>query len=199
MADKIATDFISSIKAKSKKAIDWFKKIVKQTQRTAFPATTGRKEIMTDRNIGIRTGKPVIGKLYLFQYSAKWADILPYWDMWPLIFPFDYAKDGFYGINLHYLRPNARAALMIRLIKAQGGSGNMNENFKLKLNYDIIRKFKPARPCIKRYLFSQVQGKGLYGISGEDWSYAAALPLQKFQKESASYVWKQGDDDSEQD
>ena len=199
MADKIATDFISSIKAKSKKAIEWFRKIVKETQRTAFPATTGRKEIMTDRNIGIRTGKPVIGKLYLFQYSAKWADILPYWDMWPLIFPFDYAKDGFYGINLHYLRPNARAALMIRLIKAQGVSGNMNENFKLKLNYDIINKFKPARPCIKRYLFSQVQGKGLYGISGEDWSYAAALPLQKFQKRNASYVWKQGDDDSEQD
>ena len=191
MADKIATDFVSNIKAKSKKAIEWFRSIVKQTQRTAFPASTGRKEIMTDRNIGIRTGKPIIGKLYLFQYSAKWADILPYWDMWPLIFPFDYAKNGFYGINLHYLRPNARAALMIRLIKAQGVSGNMNENFKLKLNYSIITSFKPAIPCIKRYLFSQVQGKGLYGIGGEDWSYAAALPLHKFQKESAKYVWTQ--------
>jgi hypothetical protein len=193
MADKIATDFISNIKAKSKKAIEWFRKIVKETQRTAFPATTGRKEIMTDRNIGIRTGKPIIGKLYLFQYSAKWADILPYWDMWPLIFPFDYAKNGFYGINLHYLSPNHRAALMIRLIKAQGGAGDMNENFKLKLSYDIITKYKPAIPCIKRYLFSHVQGKGLYGISGEDWSYAAALPLQKFQKESAKYVWQQSD------
>ena len=193
MADKIATDFISNIKAKSKKAIEWFKKIVKDTQRTAFPATTGRKEIMTDRNIGIRTGKPIIGKMYLFQYSAKWKDILPYWDMWPLIFPFDYAKDGFYGINLHYLAPNHRTALMIRLIKAQGGGGNMNENFKLKLSYDIITKYKPALPCIKRYLFSHVQGKGLYGIGGEDWSYAAALPLQKFQKESAKYVWQQSD------
>ena len=193
MADKIATDFISNIKAKSKKAIEWFKKIVKDTQRTAFPATTGRKEIMTDRNIGIRSGKPIIGKMYLFQYSAKWKDILPYWDMWPLIFPFDYAKDGFYGINLHYLAPNHRTALMIRLIKAQGGGGDMNENFKLKLSYDIITKYKPALPCIKRYLFSHVQGKGLYGISGEDWSYAAALPLQKFQKESAKYVWQQSD------
>ena len=193
MADKVATDFISNIKAKSKKAIEWFKKIVQDTQRSAFPATTGRKEIMTDRNIGIRTGKPIIGKMYLFQYSAKWKDILPYWDMWPLIFPFDYAKDGFYGINLHYLAPNHRTALMIRLIKAQGGGGNMNENFKLKLSYDIITKYKPALPCIKRYLFSHVQGKGLYGISGEDWSYAAALPLQKFQKESAKYVWQQSD------
>ena len=191
MADKIATDFISKIKAKSGKAIDWFKSIVKKTQQAAFPATTGRREIMSDRNIGVSKGLPVIGQLYLFQYNAKWADILPYWDMWPLIFPFDKAKGGFYGINLHYLPPNARAALMIRLIKAQGGGGNMDENFKLKLNYNIITSFKPAIPCIKRYLFGQVQGKGLYGISGEDWSYAAALPLQKFQKESAKYVWSQ--------
>ena len=191
MADKIATDFISKIKAKSGQAIDWFKDIVKKTQQAAFPAATGRRDIMTDRNIGVSTGKPNIGQLYLFQYSAKWKDILPYWDMWPLIFPFDYAKDGFYGINLYYLPPNARTALMIRLIKAQGGGGNMNENFKLKLNYSIITSFKPAIPCIKRYLFSQVQGKGLYGIGGEDWSYAAALPLQKFQKESEKYVWTQ--------
>ena len=31
MADKIATDFISKIKAKSGQAIDWFKSIVKKT------------------------------------------------------------------------------------------------------------------------------------------------------------------------
>ena len=189
MADKIATDFISNIKAKSKKAIEWFRKIVKETQRTAFPATTGRKEIMTDRNIGIRTGKPIIGKLYLFQYSAKWADILPYWDMWPLIFPFDYAKNGFYGINLHYLPINARVDLMLRLIKAQGASGNLTDNYKLKLSYDIITNYPPAKPCIKRYLFSHVQGKGFYGIKGEDWSYAASLPLQKFRGASTNTVW----------
>ena len=191
MADKIATDFISKIKAKSGQAIKWFKSIVKKTQRAIVPAAAGRKEIMKERTTGVVTGKPIIGQLYLFQYDAKWKEILPYWDMWPLIFPFDHAKDGFYGINLHYLPPNARASLMIRLIKAQGGGGNMNENFKLKLNYNIITSFKPAIPCIKRYLFSHVQGKGLYGIGGEDWSYAAALPLQKFQKESEKYVWQQ--------
>ena len=146
---------------------------------------------MNDRTTGATAGRPIIGQMYLFQYDAKWKDILPYWDMWPLIFPFDLAPNGFYGINLHYLPPNARTALMIRLIKAQGKSGKMDENFKLKLSYNIITSFKPAIPCIKRYLFSHVQGKGLYGISGEDWSYAAALPLQKFQKESEKYVWSQ--------
>ena len=67
----------------------------------------------------------------------------------------------------------------------------MDENFKLKLSYDILTRFKPAIPCIKRYLYGQVQGKGLFGIGGNDWSYAAALPLQKFQKQSAKYVWTQ--------
>ena len=206
MADKIVTDFLKNIKAKSGEAIKWFKKIVKQTQRATFPAATGRKEFTGERSTGVR-GTPLVGKLYLFQYDAKLKDemrkarkgpkkgqlvpVLPYWDMWPLIFPFDFAKNGFYGINLHYLEPNARADLMIRLIKAQGGSGNMSENYKLKLSYNIITKFKPAIPCIKRYLFSQVQGRGFHGISGEDWSYAAALPLYKFQKKPASYVWKQ--------
>mgnify|MGYP000945113453 CR=1 FL=1 len=44
MADKIVTDFLKNIKAKSGEAIKWFKSIVKQTQRAAFPAATGRKE-----------------------------------------------------------------------------------------------------------------------------------------------------------
>ena len=189
MADNVATEFLSNMKARGRKAMDWFKKIVTKTQRAVVPARTGRKEILTDRNIGIDQ-RPLIGRMYLFQYKAKWDEKLPYWDMWPLIFPFDYAKNGFYGINVHYLAPNDRADLMIRLIKAQGTSGNMNENYRLKLSYDIITKFKPAIPCIKRYLFGQVRGTGMYGIGGEDWSYAAALPLQKFRGATSDTVWK---------
>ena len=188
MADKVATDFISKVKAKGKQAMSWFKDIVKKTRAAAFPAATGRSDIMSDRNTGIQA-MPTIGRLYLFQYDAKWKDILPYWDVWPLIFPFDFAANGFYGINLHYLPPNARIDLMLRLIKAQGNSGNVTENYKLKLSYDIITKYAPAKQCIKRYLFSHVQGKGLYGIKGEDWSYAAALPLQKFRGASETTVW----------
>ena len=115
----------------------------------------------------------------MFQYDAKWKEILPYWDRWPLIFPFDDAKGGFYGINLHYLPVRPRIDLMTALIKAQGGGGDLNKDYSLALSYNIIKGFTPAQKCIKRYLTTQLQ-TGLYGISGEDWSYAAALPLQKF-------------------
>ena len=188
MADKVATDFISKVKAKGKQAMSWFKDIVKKTRAAAFPAATGRSDIMSDRNTGVQA-MPTIGRLYLFQYDAKWKDILPYWDVWPLIFLFDLAANGFYGINLHYLPPNARIDLMLRLIKAQGGSGNLTEKYKLKLSYNIITSYPPARPCIKRYLFSHVQGRGFYGIKGEDWSYAASLPLHKFKGASETTVW----------
>ena len=191
MANKIETDFLTNIRAKSGEAIKWFRDIVMQARPKVLPAATGRREFTQERSIELTRTRPMWGRMYLFQYQAKWDEKLPYWDMWPLIFPFDYAKNGFYGINLHYLAPNDRTDLMIRLIKAQGGSGNLTERYRLKLSYDIITKFKPAIPCIKRYLYGQIQGKGLYGIGGNDWSYAAALPLQKFQKESAKYVWTQ--------
>ena len=190
MADNVVTDFLSSVSAKSKKAMDWFKSIVSKTRRAAFPAKTARDEIMQERNVGI-DNTPKIGRMYLFQYDAKWKDILPYWDVWPLIFPFDYAPNGFYGINLHYLPPNDRINLMLRLIKSAGAARKLDENYRLKLSYQIITGFKPARACIKRYLFSHEQGKGLYGIKGEDWSYAASLPLQRFQGASAGTVWRQ--------
>ena len=180
MADKIVTDFLNTVKSKSRKAMDWFRSIVGKTRSAAFPAATGRKEIMGGRNIGI-TRDPEIGKMYLFQYEAKFKEILPYWDKWPLIFPFDHARGGFYGINLHYLPVGARIDLMTALMKAQGESNRpLDKDYNLTLSYNIIKGFKPAKKCIKRYLRTHLQ-TSLYGITGEDWSYAAALPLQKFE------------------
>ena len=188
MADSVVTDFLASVSAKSKQAMDWFKSIVSKTRRAAFPAKTARDEIMQERNVGI-DNTPKIGRMYLFHYDAKWKDILPYWDVWPLIFPFDYATDGFYGINLHYLPPTDRINLMLRLIKSAGAARKLDENYRLKLSYQIITGFKPARACIKRYLFSHVQGAGFYGICGNDLSYAASLPLQKFKGAGTGTVW----------
>ena len=179
MASKVTTDFLKTVKAKSKDAMSWFRDIVKKT-RYAIPGKVGRKELMGDRNIG-EVLTPEIGKMYLFQYDAKYKKILPYWDRFPLIFPFDYATDGFYGINLHYLPVDARISLMTALIEAQGTSGDLDAKYSMKLSYNVIKSFKPAQECIKRYINKAAHRKSpFYGIAGNDWSYAAALPLQKF-------------------
>ena len=70
MADEVATDFISKMKARGRSALDWFKKIARQTQRAVTPARSSRREILDDRNTGVVT-TPLIGGLYLFQYDAK--------------------------------------------------------------------------------------------------------------------------------
>ena len=141
MADKIETDFLQQVKAKSREALNWFKKLVKETQRAAFPASTGRKDLKT-QSIDVKgtLGVVDIGSMFFFQYNAKHDKeypILPYWDRFPLIFPFAPAAGGFYGINLHYLNPERRAKLMQALIKAQGTGGKMDEDFQLKLNYNL--------------------------------------------------------------
>ena len=142
MADKVATDFISKVKAKGKQAMSWFRDIVKKTRAAAFPAATGRADIMDDRNTGVQA-TPTIGRLYLFQYNAKWKDILPYWDVWPLIFPFDFAANGFYGINLHYLNPTHRLNLMRALMRASGSKGNLDDPFFRKGGEGAYRGFPP--------------------------------------------------------
>ena len=180
MASKITTDFLKSVKAKSKEAKAWFRDIVKKT-RYAIPGATGRRELMGDRNIG-EFLTPKIGRMYLFQYDAKMKDVLPYWDRFPLIFPFDETDNGFYGINLHYLPVNQRINLMTALIEAQGQKGaKFDDNYILGLSYTIIKGFTPAKKCIKRYINEGAYRKSpFYTIGGQDWSYAAALPLQKF-------------------
>ena len=186
---KLAAKFIKDVTKRAGKAKQWFRDTVKAAQKIAMPGAFGRKEYMSDDgNIGV-SSSPEIGRFYLYQYDPKWKDILPWYDIWPLVFPFDYAKGGFYGINVHYLPPNARADLMVSLLSAHGEGAMLNKRFKMKLSYNIITQFKPARACIKRYLYNHVQGKGFYTIPADDWTYAAALPMQKFKKASNSEVW----------
>jgi hypothetical protein len=35
----------------------------------------------------------------MFFYEAKYQDVLPYWDKFPLVLPFRKVMGGFYGIN----------------------------------------------------------------------------------------------------
>ena len=187
---KLARNFAKQIKARAGKAKQWFKDSVKVAQKIAMPGAYGRKQYMHPEGHIDNPSTPDIGGFYLYQYDPKWKDKLPWYDIYPLVFHFDYAAGAFYGINVHYLPPNARADLMLRLLEAHGDGALSNKRFKMKLSYNIITKFKPAIPCIKRYLYGHVRGKGFYQIPADDWSYAAALPMQKFKKASQSKVWK---------
>jgi len=124
----------------------------------------------------------VIGKMYFFIYDPKHKDKLPIYDKFPLVFPIERYPDGFLGLNLHYLNTNERAALLNRLTEYKTNN-KYNETTKLRLSYDLLASTKSLnslmRPCIKRYLFTQVRSNFIE-ITANEWSNAINLPVQNF-------------------
>jgi hypothetical protein len=131
------------------------------------------------------------GKMYLFGYDPKWKEKLPYYDAFPLIFPFSIRGDRVWGINLHYLPIPLRAALMDELYSLVDNRFK-NENKKLRMSYEVLNgaaRFRIFKPCIKSYLRGHFMSKFLE-IPYDEWDIAMALPLQRFKKASQSTVWE---------
>lgn len=137
------------------------------------------------------TTRPKIGSMYAFYYDPKWKDELPYYDRFPLVFPFQQAQGGFLGLNLHYLPLQYRAKLMDGLYEYANNS-KYDESTKLKLNYQLMQKASQLRffkPCIKHYLADHVVSKFMY-IYPSEWDIALFLDTAKFVKANRAKVWK---------
>ena len=124
----------------------------------------------------------IIGKMYFFFYSPKFKDTLPVYDRFPLVFPIESYADGFLGLNLHYLSGNERLALLNGL-KEFANNNKYDKTTRLRLSYDLLsstrRLATEMRPCIKRYLFSQVRSKFIE-ITADEWDRAIELPVEIF-------------------
>ena len=131
------------------------------------------------------------GMLYLFVYDAKHKDTLPYWDKYPLVFPYEKTKDGFIGLNFHYLPYQLRIKLLDKMM-VFANNNNMDETTKLRYSWSMISglsKYKMAHPCIKRYLSSHVQS-GFMNISANNWATAMMLPVEGFVGANKNTVWQ---------
>lgn len=136
--------------------------------------------------------KLTVGRMYLFYYDPKTKEDLPYYDRFPLIFPFNKVDDGFYGINMHYLPHVLRARLMDALFTLANNTKN-DDTTKLKMSYQILNsssRFKYIKPCVKHYLNSHVRSRFLW-VPADQWKTALFLPLERFAKASTSTVWQQ--------
>lgn len=136
--------------------------------------------------------KPEPGRMLMYQYDAKWKDILPYWDMFPVIFPIEVYKDSFLGLNLHYLPPVYRIRLFDALFETANNQ-RYDKSTKLKISYEIVKNasnMKYYKPCVKKYLYKQLRSN-LIEIPIEEWAYCAFLPTHRFQKASAQVVWSE--------
>lgn len=146
------------------------------------------KSILKGQNM---TGTIRPGNLYMFLYDAKHKETLPYWDMFPLVFPYEKTKDGFMGLNMHYLPYQLRVQLLDRLMQF-ANNRRMDESTRLKYSWNLIggvSKFRAAEPCIKHYLDAHVRS-AFKMIPASDWTTAMMLPVESFVGASKNRVWQ---------
>ena len=132
----------------------------------------------------------MIGKMYFYFYDPKTKDTMPYYDRFPLVIPIEKYNDGFLGLNLHYIHPKHRMILLDKLSDTISND-TYDEKTKLKINYRYLAaasKIFEANPCIKRYLFTQIESRFLE-ITADEWDIAAMLPVESFVGATTSKVY----------
>lgn len=183
--DEIITQGVRAgqIPARTDQARDWFRDTAQKINQI------NERELMRGDVARLST-TPLVGSMYLMRYDPKHKDTLPYYDRFPLIFPYRKVPGGFYGLNLHYLPPQLRAKLMDGLYDYANNT-RYDESTKLKLNYELMvnaAKLRFFKPCIKHYLTSHVRSKFMY-IYPSEWDIALFLPTERFAKKNKNQVW----------
>ena len=180
----------TGIRRGSSQAMDWYKSLVRQL----FEGTDMSPEetVLRDRTRMIqKSGYKRLGGMYLFNYlPRKTKKPLKYYDTVPLVFILQYTKDGFLGLNLHYLHPTMREKFFSMLQLRMRGSID-NPLSRLDLEYKTLKKnrqFRYYRPCIKRYKTKYI-GSRILHIWPKDWQFAIHLPIERFKKKSKYQVW----------
>lgn len=171
------------IPARTNVAREWFRETAGKMNRI------NERELMRGE-VSRMTTQPLLGSMYMFYYDPKYKEELPYYDRFPLIFPYQKVKGGFMGLNLHYLPLQLRAKLMDGLYDYANNT-RYDESTKLKMNYELLTrasKLQWFKPCIKHYLTQHVQSKFMY-VYPSEWDIALFLPTERFVKAKKNQVW----------
>jgi hypothetical protein len=169
-----------------KRSRGWFDKQVQEMTRQQL---TPKKVLNGD--VTKLTTTLIPGNLYMYAYDPKTKEDLPYYDRFPLVFPFRKSAGGFYGLNMHYLPYVLRMQLLDNLL-AFKTNARLDETTRLKYSWamiDGISKFKAAQPCVKQYLTGHVRSQ-FRKVDSNDWATAMLLPVEQFVGSSKQKVWE---------
>ena len=184
--DEILTKGVRSgkIPARTQDARNWYRDTASKVGRVRDQKSMLKSD--TER----LSSTPIPGQMYMFFYDPKWKEELPYYDRFPLIFPFKKIKGGFLWLNLHYLPLQLRAQLMDELYKLANNT-RYDESTRIKMSYELLagaQKLRFFQPCIKHYLDNHVTSQFMY-VYPSEWAIALFLPTEQFAKKSKSQVW----------
>ena len=175
--------FIQAVKDEAKgrpRSTQWYRDKIKEF------GTPTSLDLIRD---GKRDSKPFYGKLNMFVYDPKFKKKLPYYDTFPLVLPLETYTDGFLGINFHYLPIPLRVKLLDRLVDFSNNT-KFDESTRLVVDYSQLKNINIVKPTIHKYLAGQLKSQ-FRRIDADEFTIATLLPVQRFQKASASAVWKE--------
>ena len=160
-------------------SVRWYRNKIK----ALAPRITG-PELLSEAEKKKITARPNYGMMNLFWYKPLNAKRLKYYDLYPLVIPFKKHRNGFTGLNFHYLSVPMRMNLLERL-SAFEDSGTL---YSLDVN-DIdqllafewmeVKGMKGIKPIVRRYLANYVYSNFLK-VGLEDMVVASLLPVERF-------------------
>ena len=176
--------FRAGINPRTQESRDWFRKKAQKLRRI------NRDRLMDDDQLKQQNNQ-IVGSMYMFFYDPKTKDTLPYYDKFPLSIIVGPAKDGFYGLNLHYLPPVLRAKFLDGLLDITNNK-RYDETTKFQLSYGMLQRTARMRyfkPCFKHYLSKHVKSQ-FAQVQAPEWEIATFLPTADFEKASAQQVYR---------
>ena len=182
--DKLESEaFRKGLKARSKEANDWFAKNVSKLGKI------GAGKMLGDDRLRKQSGASP-GDMVMYTYNPKLKKTLPYYDAFPLTIVVGPAKDGFYGINLHYLPPKVRAIFLDKLGDIVSNK-KFNATTRFRITYNLLKatkNYKYFKPCFKHYLTKHI-GSNVMKVNASEWNIAIFLQTAKFKKAGEGKVW----------
>jgi hypothetical protein len=190
MASKLTTlarqKSAAQLQLMSRESTQWLMKKIAGIKNNSTVATSIRNEKSRQVDRFFRGG------MYFFVYDPKLKHQLPYYDKFPLVLILERYEDGFLGLNLHYLPLKYRVAFLDKLLPF-ADMENENDIRRVRVTYDILnasRAFREFKPCIKRYLNTQIKSRILQ-VQSNEWEVATFLPVHQFKGEKAKVVWEE--------
>lgn len=129
-----------------------------------------------------RAEQAIIGNLYFFKYDPKLKAKLEIYDKYPMAFPIKLYKDGFLGVNMHYLPIGERKEFVERVnnYKATSDSDRVTINAELMRMLESSKRIYKMMPdAIHRYLFPYARSKFIK-ILPEEYEKAVQLKIDEW-------------------
>ncbi len=165
---------------------EWFMRNVRQM---SAGRGIGPMKVLGD-NLMHQTSTVIPGRMYMFTYSPKFKEKLPFWDSFPLVIPFSTDGKHFTGLNLHYLYPKVRLGLLDKLMEFVDDD-SLSPRTRMLLSWNLlsnVSKFPEVRGAVKMYLFGYVKSR-FFDVPPVDWKSAVFLPVERFHGADNSSVW----------